>query len=94
MTRNTFKLTLAVLLSFFCSNALLHGSTGTKAYPLQECLVSDNKLGSMGKPYKFVYEPQNQEVILCCKPCIKKFNKKPERYLSKLAEEIEAGSQK
>ena len=94
MIRNIFKLTLAVLLTFFCSKAFLHGATGAKVYPLKECLVSDNKLGSMGKPYKFVYEPQNQEVILCCKPCIKKFNKKPENYLSKLAKEIEAGSQK
>ena len=53
-----------------------------KEYPLKICLVSDNKLGSMGKPYKFTHK--DQRVVLCCKPCLKKFTKEPVKYLKKL----------
>jgi hypothetical protein len=53
-----------------------------KAYPLQTCIVSDEKLGEMGEPYAFVHE--GQEIKLCCKPCQKDFNKNPKKYLKKL----------
>ena len=53
-----------------------------KDYPLKICLVSDNKLGSMGKPYKFTHK--DQRIVLCCKPCLKKFTKEPVKYLKKL----------
>jgi hypothetical protein len=53
-----------------------------KAYPKDTCIVSDNELGSMGKPVTKVYG--NQEVKFCCKPCIKKFEADPQRYLRKL----------
>jgi hypothetical protein len=52
------------------------------AYPLDICLVSDNELGSMGKVTTRVY--QGQEIKLCCKPCVKKFDEDPEKYLKKL----------
>ncbi|MFT5467766.1 MAG: YHS domain-containing protein [Verrucomicrobiales bacterium] len=53
-----------------------------KPYPLEICLVTSNELGSMGKPYKIVHE--GQEVKFCCKPCVKKFNADPEKYLTQL----------
>jgi len=53
-----------------------------KAYPLETCLVSDEKLGSMGKPYVFVHE--GQEIKLCCKGCEKDFKKDPAKYMKKL----------
>jgi YHS domain-containing protein len=53
-----------------------------KPYPLQECIVSGNKLGSMGKVVTTVHE--GQEIKFCCKPCIKKFKANPQKYLSKL----------
>lgn len=37
--------------------------------------VSGEKLGSMGKPYVFVYK--SQEVKLCCPDCKADFNKDP-----------------
>ena len=40
-----------------------------KPYPLKTCIVSDEKLGEMGKPYIFVHE--GQEIKLCCKGCQK-----------------------
>lgn len=53
-----------------------------KAYPLEKCVVSDEKLGEMGKPYVFTHE--GQEIKLCCKSCLKDFNKDPAKYLKKL----------
>ena len=53
-----------------------------KPYPLKVCLVSGNELGSMGKPITKVY--QDQEIKLCCKPCIKKFDANPAKYMAKL----------
>jgi YHS domain-containing protein len=55
-----------------------------KPYPLKTCIVSDEKLGEMGEPYTFVY--QGQEIKLCCKSCLKDFNKNPETYVKKLKE--------
>lgn len=53
-----------------------------KPYTLDKCLVSDEKLGEMGKPFVFVHE--GQEIKLCCKPCQKEFNKDKAKYLKKL----------
>ena len=53
-----------------------------KAYPLDKCIVSDEKLGEMGEPFVFVHE--GQEIKLCCKSCQKDFQKDPAKYLSKL----------
>lgn len=56
-----------------------------KPYPLKTCLVSDEKFGGeMGKPYVFV--EKGQEIKLCCKSCLKDFQKDPAKYLKKLAE--------
>src|SRR3989442_105896 len=48
-------------------------SDAKKAYPLDTCVVSGEKLGEHGKPYVFNYE--GREVQLCCKSCLKDFNK-------------------
>lgn len=53
-----------------------------KPYPLDKCIVSDEKLGEMGKPFVFTYE--GQEIKLCCKSCQKDFKKDPAKYLKKL----------
>lgn len=53
-----------------------------KAYPLDTCIVSDEKLGSMGKPIVLVHE--GQEVKLCCKGCVGEFKESPAKYLKKL----------
>lgn len=53
-----------------------------KAYPLDKCVVSDEKLGSMGKPY--VFTNNTQEVKLCCKDCLKEFKKEPAKYTKKI----------
>jgi hypothetical protein len=62
-----------------------------KPYPLDKCIVSDEKLGEMGKPYVFTHD--GQEIKLCCKSCLKDFNKEPAKYLKKL-EKAEADKAK
>jgi hypothetical protein len=54
-----------------------------KPYPLKVCIVSDEELGSMGKPVVFVHK--GQEIKICCKGCRKDFDKDPEKHLKKLA---------
>ena len=71
---------LTFLTTVLVTSSLL--AAGTKSYPLKECLVTGNELGSMGKVITTVHA--GQEVKLCCKPCIKKFNANPQKYLSKL----------
>ena len=56
--------------------------TKAKPYSLEKCIVSDEKLGEMGKPFVFVHE--GQEIKLCCKSCQKDFKKDPAKYLKKL----------
>lgn len=51
-------------------------------YPLKKCPVSDEALGEMGKPVKVTHE--GTDVYLCCKACIKDFNKEPAKYVEKV----------
>ncbi len=55
-----------------------------KPYPLDVCVVSGEKLGSMGDPV--VLKHEGREVRLCCPGCIDKFKKEPAKYLKKLDE--------
>ena len=59
-----------------------------KAYPLDTCIVSGEKLDDSKdakmKPYTFTYE--GQEIKLCCKSCEKDFKKEPAKYMAKLKE--------
>jgi len=63
----------------------------SKAYPLDKCVVSDEKLGEMGKPYVFKHE--GREVQLCCKFCLKDFKKDLVKYFKKI-EEVEVKAKK
>jgi hypothetical protein len=55
-----------------------------KPYPLDTCVVSDEKIGadSKMKPYTFTHE--GREVKLCCKPCLKEFKKDTAKYVAKI----------
>ena len=56
--------------------------TSVKPYPLDKCIVSDEKLGVEGKPVVFIHE--GQEIKLCCQDCRKDFDANPAKYLAKL----------
>lgn len=55
----------------------------SKPYPLDVCIVSGEKLGSMGAPVVYVHE--GQEIKFCCKNCLPDFKKEPAKFLEKLA---------
>lgn len=58
-----------------------------KPYPLDFCLVSDEKFeGSGMTPFSLVQD--GQSIKFCCKSCVKDFNKEPKKYLAKLADEV------
>jgi len=54
-----------------------------KPYPLQLCVVSDEKLDSMGEPFVFIHD--GQEIKLCCKDCKKDFDKNTAKFTAKLS---------
>jgi YHS domain-containing protein len=54
------------------------------AYPLTTCVVSGEKLGSMGDPFVFNYE--GREIKFCCRSCLRKFQKDPAAFLKKIEE--------
>ena len=56
----------------------------TKPYPMDTCVVSGEKLGSMGDA--FVLKEGDQEIQLCCKSCEKDFKKNKKALLAKVAE--------
>lgn len=72
---------LGIILATFISG-IPAIAADVKPYPLKMCVVSGNALGSMGKIVTKVYE--GQEMKFCCKPCVKKFDANPTRYLAKL----------
>jgi hypothetical protein len=56
------------------------------AYPLANCVVSGDKLedGDMGPPINYVFKQEGKPdrlVRLCCKGCVKDFNKDPVKFL-------------
>jgi hypothetical protein len=55
-----------------------------KPYPLDACVVTDEKLGADPgmTPHVFIHE--GREVKLCCKSCLKEFNKSPAKYVAKI----------
>lgn len=56
-------------------------------YPLTTCVVSGEKLGSMGKPYVYVHKEEGKPdrvVQFCCRGCVKDFKKDPAQHLAKL----------
>jgi YHS domain-containing protein len=83
MKTNTRILLATLLFSLgLASCAVTPGTVGVKPYPLKVCLVTGNALDSMGGPVNTVYN--GQEIKFCCKPCLKKFEANPAKYLAKL----------
>ncbi len=85
---NIIALTIAMAISGIASADAKKAEK--KPYPLT-CVVSDEKLGSMGKT--FVHEHEGREVQFCCKSCLKDFKKEPAKYLKKLDEAVKTPKQ-
>ena len=65
------------------ADAAAGGDANAKPYTLDTCLVSGEKLGSMGEPIVKVYD--GQQVKFCCGGCIKDFEKDKQKFLTKIA---------
>ena len=85
MLRTTLLAGLAVLALNSCTSVKNSGGQAVTPYPLNECLVTDNELGSMGDPIVIVHE--GQEVKFCCEPCVDEFYEDPQAFLSKLKQD-------
>jgi len=88
MLTSTSKISISIMIVL---SILVLGASGsvvsadkqaTEAYPLNTCLVSGEKLGSMGDPV--VYNHNGREIKFCCKGCVNGFKKDAEKYLKKL----------
>lgn len=55
-------------------------------YPIDTCIVTGGKLGSMGEPVNHVHD--GRLVRFCCDACIPTFQEDPERFLAALDEKI------
>jgi len=77
-----YSLIVAVLLGGPLAAFAQDKKDAPKPYPLDKCIVTDEKLDSMGKPYVFTHE--GQEIKMCCKSCLKDFKKDTAKYLKKL----------
>jgi hypothetical protein len=55
-----------------------------KPYPAATCLISGDKLDSMGKPHVIVAD--GQEIKFCCKSCVDDYEKDKRGFMKKLAE--------
>lgn len=56
--------------------------TSSATYPLKNCVVSGEPLGSMGDAVTLVHE--GTTVKFCCDSCIPKFKKDPAKFIAKL----------
>ena len=64
-----------------CASYSDQASASAKPYPRDTCIVSGDKFDH-GKPVVRVVN--GQEVKLCCKDCLKDFEKDPAKYLTQL----------
>jgi hypothetical protein len=79
------SLTMALILSGTLAGALTTFSAEKekpKSYPLDTCVVTDEKLGEHGKSYVFTQD--GQEIKMCCKDCLKDFKKDKAKYMKKI----------
>jgi YHS domain-containing protein len=57
-------------------------TTAVKPYPLKTCLVTGDKFDPIDEIVTTTYK--GQEIKLCCRDCLKKFKRDPEKYMAKL----------
>ncbi|NBR42906.1 MAG: hypothetical protein EBU04_08690 [Verrucomicrobia bacterium] len=74
--------TILLSLLAFTFGGFAAETASPKPYPLDKCIVSDEKLGEEGKPVVFIHE--GQEIKLCCRDCRKDFDANPAKFLAKL----------
>ncbi len=72
--------------SAFSADVVADAKETEETYPLDVCIVSGEKLGSMGDAVKFDHE--GREIQFCCNACIDMFKAEPAKYLKKMDQAI------
>lgn len=75
------------LLSFALAADTKKPAPAADDYPLQTCLVSDEKLGSMGDYVTYTHKEAGKPdrvIRVCCEGCIDDFKGDPAKFLKKL----------
>jgi YHS domain-containing protein len=62
------------------------------SYPLETCPVSGEQLGGMGEAFDLVHG--TRLVRLCCKDCVKGFQKEPDKFMAKVDVALVAAQKK
>lgn len=75
----TLAVAVAGMVMAFSSPLLAEDKPADDAYPLDYCLVSGQKLGSMGDPVQ--YDHHGREIKFCCSGSIDEFKKNSNTYL-------------
>lgn len=73
------KLFILLAAAVMSAGTLFAADNVPASYPLKKCVISGEALGEMGKPVKVTSE--GTDVYLCCKSCVKDFNKEPAKYV-------------
>lgn len=85
-TMKTMKTTLIAILVAAAPLVNFAADAKPKPYTLKTCVVSGEEINDKGdmKPHVFTYE--GREIKLCCKSCLKDFNKEPAKFVKKIEE--------
>ena len=76
---NIHKLIISLSSLAFLAGAIpVHAENPPAEYPLTQCVISEEKLGAHGEPFKI--SDNGTGVYLCCKACRKPFAKDPAKY--------------
>ncbi len=82
MILNLAIVSTLLVLAGGCCPAVGQEAADIEAYPIDFCVVSGQKLGSMGTPVDYMHE--GRLVRFCCQGCVPTFQADPEKYLSVL----------
>lgn len=83
----SFRFPTALLSLAIAGFSVLHAeSAKPKAlpYPLKTCAVSGEELNAPGGMQAYSFVEDGQEVKLCCKSCLKDFNKDKSKFMKKI----------
>lgn len=80
--KTTFAAVLLAALVAVPALGAEEGAQKERPYPLTTCVVSGEDLGSMDDA--IIIQHEGREVRLCCRNCVRKFQKDPARYMAKL----------
>lgn len=87
----TLVVLFLILVSSGCSNSSVDKEGDEAAfYPVDFCVVTGNDFDEDSGMIPYTHIHEGITIKFCCKPCLPKFQKNPEKYLVILEEEMDA----